>query len=208
MNQSASKTITDTSRFDLGTFVGVRPSPEPVELNDLDPSLDLDHWFEEREPERAFTASEIIERGSCPDIEFRPAGDHPGVTLVFEGSEFVNPQDLRALIRLLHELGGDSPANFLKIHYAIHATGRPLHLLQVEQIHALDFSVYSGSDISALCIQAYAELMARFGPDARNAQYPEVPTKEPCEAGSTLPVLWAVPLTIGDASAVLLALRI
>ncbi len=205
MNQLSFQAIADIdpTTFDLGTFVGVRPSPELVELDDADPALDLDHWFEERELERSFTATEVIERRSCPEIEFRPAGDHPGVTLVFEGTEFVNPQDLRALVRLLRELGGDSPANFLKIHHAIQATGRPLHLLQVEQIHALDCSVYSGNDLFAFCYQAEREVVARFGPDARSARDLEVAADEPCAAGS--PVPWITHLTLGNESAILVA---
>ena len=197
------------TRCDLGTFAGVRPSPEVVELDDLDPSLDLDHWFEERELERTFTAWEVLERGSCPGIEFRPAGDHPGVTLVFEGSEFVNPQDLRALIRLLQDLGGDSPANFLNIHHASHATGQPLHLLQVEQIHALDCSFYSGSDVDALRQQAEGEVLARFGSAARRTWDREMADAGPFETGSILesPDLWVADLMLGTASALLVALK-
>lgn len=209
MNQNSIEAITDTSRFDLGTFVGVRPSPELVELDDADPTLNLDHRFAEHELERSFTASDVVEWRSCPAIQFCPAGDHQGVDLVFEGVEFVTPQDLRVLVRLLHELGGDSPANFLRIHHAIHATGQPLHLLQVEQIHAPDCSVYSGRHVDALRQQAEDEVLARFGPAARRTWDREMAAAGPFETGPILasPDLCVTDLMLGKEAALLVALK-
>jgi hypothetical protein len=207
--------------FDLGTFIGFDLSATaedpfagfdslPELDSDLLPSsMNLDHWFEERELKPLFSAEEVVERMSCLDINFRPAGDHPGVNLVFDGCEFVPPRDVLDLIRLLDELGGDSPANFLKIACAIQVTQWPPRCLTVEQIHEMDCAVYSGGDIESLRQQAEGEVLGRFGPSARRTWDREMAVDGPFDTGPILhsPDLWVRELTLGNESALLVALR-
>lgn len=208
--------------FKLGSFIGLdpratnHPQPEgidsrrhpepPVEF--LRSWLNIERWFKKHGLERSCTATEIIEQISCKSMPLRPAGDHPGVNLIFDGCNFVVSKDVLHLARLLDGLGGDSPANFLKIHHARYATGQPLHLLQVEQIHNLDRAVYSGNDLCALYCEAESDVLARFGPDARSARDRGVAANEPCQAGLVPGSLnlWITHLTLGNESALLVAL--
>lgn len=214
MEQSSSHPPTGISltRFDLGTFVGFRePATPEIGPVALWSTLDLDHWFTECELDHSFTATEVINQKQLrPGILFRPAGDHPGVTLVFEGFESVTSNDLCGLIRLLHEMGGDSPANFLKIRHAMGVTLAPIASLTVARIEAVMALVYSGTDPAALRRQAEAEILPHFGSKARRTWQREFPTEELESLGSILdsPDLLVSDLTFANASALHVGLRL
>ena len=81
------------------------------------------------------------------EAEFWPAGDHPGVSLVFSSQCAVSATEILALDKLLHSLGSDDEENFLKIHFAMAVLGSSLDALSSEQIEDMGLMVFQGANL-------------------------------------------------------------
>lgn len=103
------------------------------------------------------------------EAEFWPAGDHPGVALVFTSRDAVPEGDLLALDRLLHELGGDHNVNFLRLHYAVNCQGYSLSELTAQQVDEQPLHIFQGESFLDLRREAAHELFALYFPEQYEA---------------------------------------
>jgi hypothetical protein len=78
---------------------------------------------------RILSAEEVLswDHDEDGEAEFWPAGDCPGLSLVFSHRSAVSASELVNLASVLERLGGDSEENYLRLHYAINVAGEPLH---------------------------------------------------------------------------------
>lgn len=117
--------------------------------------------------ERTLSGGDVVnwdhDRGG--EAEFWPSGDHAGVALVFSGRDAVSGGELLALDRLLHALGGDSTANFLRIHYAVNCAGCDLAELTPAQVDDQPLHIFEGSSFLDLRREAALELFAMYYPE-------------------------------------------
>lgn len=106
------------------------------------------------------TADTVVnwDHDTSGEAEFWPAGDHPGVALLFARQTSVTARQLLDLDRLLFDLGDDSTLNFLRIHHARNGCGRDLSLLTAPEIEDLPIQVFQGTSFLDLRRQAAFEL--------------------------------------------------
>ena len=114
------------------------------------------------------TAEEVVnwEHDADGEAEFWPSGDHPGVQLLFRHRSAVTAADLRALDCLLHDLGGDTEENFLRLHHAVSCSGYDLRSLTAEQVEDQFLHVFRGSNFTDLRREAAYELFELYYPEA------------------------------------------
>ncbi len=114
--------------------------------------------------ERSLTAAEVVawDHDELGEAEFWPAGDHPKLSLVFNGQSSVTASELLDLDRLLAELGGDSVENFLRIHYGANIRGDPLDGLTVQGIEDENPHLFLGENFTDLRRDAAYDLFELF----------------------------------------------
>ncbi len=135
-------------RFNLGTFEGFNFRDQSAICTSLTAS-DVVHWDHDRNGE----------------AEFWPSGDRPEVTLLFRGRSAVNGSELADLDRLLDELGGDSPENFMRIYYAVNSGGAELGELSATAVEDQNLSLFFGSSFMDLRRAAAFELFELYYPE-------------------------------------------
>ena len=147
-NVTPSSDATAALVFDLGTFEGF-------------------NFRQQGAIDRTLTAEEVVnwEHDMHGEAEFWPAGDHPGVALLFKGRTCVTGRELQALDCLLQELGDDSTTNFLRIHHAVTCCGCDLSTLSVENIEDQCLHLFEGTSFIDLRRQAAFELFELYYPD-------------------------------------------
>jgi len=136
-------------RFDLGNFEGFNFRTQSV-------------------IERLLTAQEVVawNHDVQGEAEFWPTGDRPELALVVGRGNTVTTSELLALDRLLQELGDDSAAAFLKIHYAVNVAGADLATLTPDGIEDMNLHLFFGSNFTDLRKEAAYELFELFWPEA------------------------------------------
>jgi hypothetical protein len=96
------------------------------------------------------------------EAEFWPNGDHLGVKTVCSGGASITAMELRALDRLLTDLGDDSETAFLRIHYARSVLGLSLCKLTAMEVEAQNVQVFTGSSFREVRKEAAYELFSTF----------------------------------------------
>ena len=99
------------------------------------------------------------------EAEFWPNGDHLGVKTVCSGRTSITAMELRALDRLLTDLGDDSEAAFLRIHYARSVLGLSLCKLTAMDVEEQNVQVFNGSSFWELRRDAAFKLFETFFPE-------------------------------------------
>ena len=117
--------------------------------------------------DRILSANEVLtwDHDGAGEAEFWPSGDSPGVALVFQGKTSVTASELRDLDRLLGELGEDSEANYLRIHFALGIRGGDLAALTGAEVEDQLFHVFIGTSFMDLRREAAFELFEVYYPD-------------------------------------------
>ncbi len=151
-----------------------QPQTEPITAPEVHFDLGTFEGFNFRTQsaiERLLTADEVIhwEHDADGEAEFWPAGDHPGVAVLFEHRSAVTAADLLALDRLLHELGGDAIENFLRIHHAVNCCGYDLQTVAAGTIEDQALHIFLGTNFWDLRRQAAYELFELYYPEAYTA---------------------------------------
>ena len=134
-------------------------------------SFEAFNFREQSAVDRILTAAEVVawDHDSEGEAEFWPAGDHPEVALLFRGQNTVTASELLDLDRLLTELGGDSPENFLQIHYAVNICGGNLSTLTSDEIQDNCLQIYFGTSLIDVRREAAFELFELYYPEAYRA---------------------------------------
>jgi len=134
--------------FDLGTFEGFNFRPQCA-------------------IERNLTAAEVVawDHDLQGEAEFWPAGDEPGVALVFKHRSSVTAGELLALDGLLNELRGDSAVNYLRIHYAVSVLGAGLETLTRTDVEDLSLDIFVGTNFCEVRREAAYELFELYYPE-------------------------------------------
>ena len=140
---------TFTLQFDLGTFEGF-------------------NFRENSAIERVLTAEEVVnwDHDAEGEAEFWPSGENAGVAMLFKGQSSVTGPQLLDLDRVLSELGDDSTANFLGIHYAVNTQGTYLSQLTGEQVQDQNVHLFEGDCFFDLRKDAAYELFELYYPEA------------------------------------------
>ena len=151
-----------------------QPLPEPFTVPELQFNLGTFEGFNFRTQsaiERLLTADEVVhwEHDADGEAEFWPAGDHPGVAVLFEHRTAVTAADLLALDRLLLELGGDAFENFLRIHHAVNCCGYDLQTLVAGTVEDQSLHIFEGTNFLDLRREAAYELFELYYPEAYTA---------------------------------------
>ena len=120
---------------------------------------------------RNLTAQEVVawDHDRQGEAEFWPAGDSPEVSLVFQHRSSVTAAELLDLERLLLELGDDSRASFLQIHYTVAICGAALPTLTAEKVQNNCLHVFHGSNFTDLRREVAYELFELYYPEAYQA---------------------------------------
>ncbi len=135
-----------TIHFNLGTFEGFNLREQSIVEGNLTAEQVI-HWNHDRQGE----------------AEFWPAGERPEMYLVFRGT--MTGTELLALDRLLVALGGDTPENFLRIHWAMYWRGTELCSLTAQSIEDDFVHVYCGTSFLDLRKEAAYELFELYYPE-------------------------------------------
>jgi hypothetical protein len=137
-----------TIRFNLGTFEGFNFRTQCAIM-------------------RILTAAEVVawDHDEDGEAEFWPSGDRPEVSLVFKRRAEVTGSELLALDRLLEELGGDSPENFLRIYHALDTCSDEVGDLSREAVEDQCLHIFLGSNFIDLRREAAYELFELYYPD-------------------------------------------
>ena len=137
------------TRFDLGTFEGF-------------------NFRDQSAIDRTLTADEVIgwDHDREGEAEFWPAGDRPEVAWLFSSQSAVAASELQGLDRLLEELGGDEPENFLKIRHALNVYSADLRTLTAEQVEDENVHLFFGPNFWDLRREAAYELFELYYPEA------------------------------------------
>ena len=116
---------------------------------------------------RSLTGAEVVAWDHDRDgkSEFWPAGVVPGVAMLFNPRANPTAAELLHLDRLLHELGGDSLFNYLRIHYAVNLREVGLATLSRETLEYLPVGILIGTNFFDARYQAAHELFARDYPE-------------------------------------------
>ncbi len=122
---------------------------------------------DQRAIELILSAQEVIDwdHDAQGESEFWPAGDHPGVALIFQAADSVTPFEITALDGLLEELGDETQETFVRLHVLCHLHGHSLRSLQADDVHDLDAHVFSGHSFIDLRRQAAYELFELCYPE-------------------------------------------
>lgn len=117
--------------------------------------------------ERILSADEVLnwDHDKDGEAEFWPAGDSAGVALVFKGSTAVTAGELSALAALLHDLGGDTDENYLRVHYALNVTGESLDDLTAERVEDQPLTIFWGDSFTDARKEAAYELFELYYPE-------------------------------------------
>ena len=120
---------------------------------------------------RCLTAQEVVawDHDRQGEAEFWPSGDSPEVSLVFQHRSSVTAAELLDLDRVLLELGDDSRASFLQIHYAVAICGAALPTLTVEKVQDNGLQVFYGTNFTDLRREVAYELFELYYPEAYQA---------------------------------------
>ena len=139
-------------RFNLGTFEGF-------------------NFRAQSAIDRILTASEVVawDHDRLGEAEFWPAGDRPEVALIFRGKSAVTASELLDVDRLLTDLGGDSPENFLRIHWLVNIHGAALAGLSSEAVEDQNLHLFLGTSFIDLRREAAYELFELYYPEAYQA---------------------------------------
>ncbi|MBE7502346.1 MAG: hypothetical protein HS113_19090 [Verrucomicrobiales bacterium] len=148
-----------------------QPQTEPITAPELQFDLGSFEGFNFRSQsaiERLLTADEVVhwEHDADGEAEFWPAGDHPGVAVVFEHRTAVTAADLLAVDRLLLELGGDAFENFLRIHFTVNCCGYDLQTLTAGTVEDQALHLFEGTNFQDLRREAAYELFELYYPEA------------------------------------------
>lgn len=133
--------------FDLGTFEGF-------------------NFREQSAIEQILSVTQAVQwdHDRLGEAEFWPAGDHAGVSAIFSDCSNVTASELIALDQLLHELGGDSLENFLRIRHSLSLHGCHLSELSREQIEEDSAHIFIGKNFADLRRDAAYELFESYWP--------------------------------------------
>ncbi len=117
--------------------------------------------------DRTLTAAEVISwnHDRAGEAEFWPSGDRPEVQFLYKQATSVTGLELKGLIRLLTELGGDSTENFLRIHYALSRSASSTADLEAEAVEECLIYVFIGSSFTELRRAAAFELFETLYPE-------------------------------------------
>lgn len=121
--------------------------------------------------DRALTAQEVVawDHDRQGEAEFWPSGDSPEVALLFKHRSSVTASELLDLDRVLLELGDDSRASFLQIHYAVDICGAALQSLTAEKVQDNGLQVFYGTNFCDLRREVAYELFELYYPEAYQA---------------------------------------
>jgi hypothetical protein len=113
------------------------------------------------------TAAEVVawDHDRDGEAEFWPAGDAPAVALLFKHRASATAAELLDLDRLLHELRGDSAANYLRIHHAVNVRGARLDTLTREAVEDLPLDIFVGANLCDVRRAAAFELFELYYPE-------------------------------------------
>jgi hypothetical protein len=116
---------------------------------------------------RHLTAAEVVawDHDRDGEAEFWPVGDAPAVALLFKHRASATAAELLDLDRLLHELRGDSAANYLRVHYAVNVRGARLDTLTREAVEDLPLDIFVGTDFCDVRRTAAYELFELYYPE-------------------------------------------
>lgn len=120
---------------------------------------------------RMLSAQEVVawDHDRQGEAEFWPSGDSPEVALLFKHRSSVTASELLDLDRVLLELGDDSRASFLQIHYAVDICGAALQTLTAEKVQDHCLHVFYSTNFTDLRREAAYELFELYYPEAYQA---------------------------------------
>jgi len=146
-------------------------SPTPIEF-DLGTFEGYNFWSQSP-VEGTLTAADVIgwDHDENGEADFWPSGDRPEVVLLFRPRNGVTATELQHLNRLLTELGGDSAAEFLKIHFAINIRSADLTNLSAEDLDEDSLHIFYGSNFTDQRREAAFELFELFYPEPVRFQF-------------------------------------
>ena len=148
-HQGISRRSEETAvRFNLGTFEGFNFRTQSA-INRVLSHREVIAWDHDQHGE----------------AEFWPAGDRPEVTLIFKDRSAVTGSELLDLHRVVGELGGDTPENFLRIHHAVNLCGAALAGLSADAVEDHNLHVFFGSSFLDLRREAAFELFELYYPE-------------------------------------------
>ena len=148
METTSRRADQEAIRSNLGTFEGFNFRKQSAIFTSLTAS-DVVNWDHDRKGQ----------------AEFWPSGDRPEVALLFKGENAITSSELLDLDRLLCQLGGDSPENFLRIHYAVNNCGGALGELSSTDVEDRNISLFFGTSFMDLRRSAALELFELYHSD-------------------------------------------
>ena len=115
----------------------------------------------------SLTASDVVnwDHDRKGQAEFWPSGDRPEVALLFKGENAITSSELLDLDRLLCQLGGDSPENFLRIHYVVNICGARIGELTSTDVEDRNISLFFGTSFMDLRRSTALELFELYHSD-------------------------------------------
>jgi hypothetical protein len=99
------------------------------------------------------------------ETEFRPLGDRRELVLAIGEGKAITAVELRAMDRLLHEMGGDTVEAFLRIRHAVTYLRRDLTSVTLADLNDPGLHLFFGSTLAELRESAADQLFERYWPE-------------------------------------------